>query len=88
MSQSRAEFMAKWGIQSDQELGDIITMLQTVMRSQFQRLRPEWSQEFGEDALKAIENMSTYYLSAVPSRLTYHDASRLLDRNDRSALQS
>ena len=36
MSQSRAEFMAKWGIQSDQELRDIVTILQTVMRSQFQ----------------------------------------------------
>jgi hypothetical protein len=63
MSQTRAEFMAKWGIQSDQELAEIITMLQTVMRSQFQRLRPRWIQEYGEDTLRAIESMHTYYPS-------------------------
>jgi len=64
MSQSRAEFMAKWGIQSDQELWEIITTLQTVMRSQFQRLRPKWSQQFGEETLQAVENMPTYYPGA------------------------
>jgi hypothetical protein len=52
--------MAKWGIQSDQELGDIVTILQTVMRSQFQRLRPKWSQQFGEETLQAIESMCDY----------------------------
>ena len=52
--------MAKWGIQSDQELGDIVTILQTVMRSQFQRLRPKWSREFGEETLQAIESMCDY----------------------------
>jgi hypothetical protein len=36
MSQSREGFMAKWGIRSDQELGDIITILHAVMRSEFQ----------------------------------------------------
>ena len=68
MSQSRAEFMAKWGIQSDQELGDILTILETVIRSQFQRLRPKWSQQFGEETLQAIESMPTYYpsTSATP----------------------
>jgi hypothetical protein len=64
MSESRAEFMAKWGIHSDQELKDIITILQTVIRLQFQRLRPKWRREFGEEALQAIENMSTYYPSS------------------------
>ena len=63
-SQSRAEFKAKWGIQSDQELRDIITVLQAVTRSQFQRLRPKWRREFGEETLQAIENMSTYYPSS------------------------
>jgi hypothetical protein len=52
--------MAKWGIQSDQELGEIVTILQTVMRSQFQRLRPKWSQQFGEETLQAVECMPTY----------------------------
>ena len=56
--------MAKWGIQSDQELGDIVTILQTVMRSQFQRLRPKWSQQFGEDVLDAIEQMPTFWPSS------------------------
>ena len=56
--------MAKWGIQSDQELGDIVMILQTVMRSQFQRLRPKWSQQFGEETLQAVENMPRYYPSA------------------------
>jgi hypothetical protein len=69
MSQSREEFMAKWGIQSDQELGDIITILHAVMRSEFQRLRPKWSQQFGEKTLLAVESMSTYYpsTSATPA---------------------
>jgi hypothetical protein len=68
MSQSREEFMAKWGIQSEQELTDIVTMLQTVMQSQFQRLRPRWSQEYGEETLRAVESMPTYYpsTSATP----------------------
>jgi hypothetical protein len=86
MSQTRAEFMAKWGIQSDQELRDIITVLQAVMRSQFQRLRPKWRREFGEETLQAIESMLTYCPSAFPSGLIYHDVSSLFDRNDRSAL--
>jgi hypothetical protein len=64
MSQSRAEFKAKWGIQSDQELRGIITILETVIRSQFQRLRPKWSQQFGEETLQAIENMPIYSPSA------------------------
>jgi hypothetical protein len=38
MTQDREQFMAKWGIQSDQELRDIVTILQAVMRSQFQGL--------------------------------------------------
>jgi hypothetical protein len=63
MSQSRAEFMAKWGIHSDQELRDIITILQTVVQAQFQRLRPKWSQQFGEETLQAVESTPTYYLS-------------------------
>jgi len=33
---SREEFMARWGIKSEQELRDIIIILQTVMKSQFQ----------------------------------------------------
>jgi hypothetical protein len=65
MSQGRAEFMAKWGMRSDEELGDIITILQTVMRSQFQRLRPKWSKQFGEETLQAIESMPTYYPGAA-----------------------
>jgi hypothetical protein len=64
ISQTREEFMAKWGIRSDQELGDIITILHAVMRSEFQRLRPKWSQQFGEKTLQAIESMPTYYPSA------------------------
>ena len=52
--------MAKWGIQSDQELGDMVTILRTVMRSQFQRLRPKWSREFGEETLQAVESMRDY----------------------------
>jgi ElaB/YqjD/DUF883 family membrane-anchored ribosome-binding protein len=63
MSQSREEFMAKWGIQSEQELRDIVTMLQSVMESQFKRLRPRWSQEYGEETLQAVERMPTYYPS-------------------------
>ena len=63
-SQSRAEFKAKWGIQSDQELRDIITVLQAVTRSQFQRLRPKWRREFGEETLQAIEGMPAYYPSS------------------------
>jgi hypothetical protein len=59
-----AEFMAKWGIQSDQELREIITALQAVMRPQFQRLRPKWRREFGEETLQAVENMPTCYPSA------------------------
>jgi hypothetical protein len=69
MSQSREEFMAKWGIQSDQELRDIVTMLQTVMQSQFERLRPRWSQEYGEDTLQAIESMPTYYPSTSATHI-------------------
>jgi hypothetical protein len=69
MSESREEFMAKWGIQSDKELRDITTILEIVARSQFQRLRPKWSQQFGEKTLKAIESMPTYYprTSATPA---------------------
>ncbi|MGD0550973.1 MAG: hypothetical protein ABSA81_10600 [Candidatus Bathyarchaeia archaeon] len=60
MSQSRAEFMAKWGIHSDQELKDIITILHAIIRSQFQRLRPKWRREFGEETLQAIESLHTF----------------------------
>jgi hypothetical protein len=63
MSQSSAEFMAKWGIQSEQELKDIVTMLQTVMRLQFQQLRPGWSRKFGEEVLQAVESMPTFWPS-------------------------
>ncbi|MGD0550828.1 MAG: hypothetical protein ABSA81_09860 [Candidatus Bathyarchaeia archaeon] len=56
--------MAKWGIHSDQELRDIITILQALTRSQFQRLRPKWRREFGEETLQAIEGMPAYYPSA------------------------
>jgi hypothetical protein len=68
MSHGRAEFMARWGIQSDQELVEIVTMLHAVMRSQFEQLRPRWSQEYGEETLQAIESMPTYYhrTSATP----------------------
>jgi hypothetical protein len=69
MSQSREQFMAKWGIQSDQELRDIVTMLQTVIQSQFQRLRPRWSQEYGEDTLQAIESTPTYYPSTSATHI-------------------
>jgi hypothetical protein len=71
MSQGRAEFMARWGIRSDQELMDIITILQTVMRSQFQRLRPKWSQEFGEETLQAIESMVTTNTHSAPDASDY-----------------
>jgi len=64
MSESRVEFMAKWGIHSDQELRDIIIILEAVMRSQFQRLRPKWRREFGEETLQAIEDMPACYPSA------------------------
>jgi hypothetical protein len=56
--------MARWGIHSDRELRDITTILQIVARSQFQRLRPKWSQQFGEKTLEAVEGMPTYYPSA------------------------
>ena len=75
-SQSRAEFMAKWGIQSDQELRDIITILQAVMRLHFQRLRPKWRREFGEETLQAIESMATFWPSTsattIARMLTAH----------------
>jgi hypothetical protein len=45
------------------DLGDIITILQVVMQSQFLRLRPGLSQEHGEDTLQAIESMPAYYPS-------------------------
>jgi hypothetical protein len=64
MSENPDKFMAKWGIQSNQELKDIITILRAVMQSEFQRLRPKWSQQFGERTLKAVESMPTYYPSA------------------------
>jgi len=69
MSQTREEFKAKWGIKSDQELQDIITILQTVMRLQFQRLRPKWSQQFGEEVLQAVESMNPVWAgpSAAPA---------------------
>jgi hypothetical protein len=57
MSQTREEFMAKWGIKSEQELRDTIAILQSVMKLEFQRLRPKWSQQFGEDVLEAVESM-------------------------------
>ena len=63
MSESPEEFMTKWGIQSKRELGDIVTILEIVARSEFQRLRPKWSQQFGEKTLKAIESTPTYYPS-------------------------
>jgi hypothetical protein len=68
-NESAEEFMAKWGIQSNRELGDIITILHAVMRSEFQRLRPKWSQQFGEKTLLAVESMPTYYpsTSATPA---------------------
>jgi hypothetical protein len=71
MSETPEEFMAKWGIHSDQELRDITMILQIVARSQFQRLRPKWSQQFGEKTLKAVESMRTYYpsTSATPAPL-------------------
>jgi hypothetical protein len=58
MSQTREEFMAKWGIKSEEELTDTVTILQTLMKLQFQRLRPKWVQQFGEDVLKAVESMN------------------------------
>jgi hypothetical protein len=64
MSESPEEFMAKWGIKSKGELGDIVTILEIVARSEFQRLRPKWSQQFGEKTLLAVESTSTYYLSS------------------------
>jgi hypothetical protein len=55
--------MARWGIQSDKELRDITTILQIVARSEFQRLRPKWSREYGDETLQAIESMPPYYPS-------------------------
>lgn len=49
--------MAKWGIKSEQELRDTVTILHRVMKLEFQRLRPKWSQQFGEDVLEAVESM-------------------------------
>jgi len=46
--QGREEFMAKWDIQSDEDLMDIVGVLHALMRSEFRRLRPKWSQQFGE----------------------------------------
>jgi hypothetical protein len=57
MSLALRSFMTKWGIESEQELRDTITILQTLMKLQFQRLRPKWSQMFGEDLLEAVERM-------------------------------
>ena len=48
--------MAKWGIKSEEELTDTIAILQTLMRLEFQRLRPKWVQQFGEDVLEAVES--------------------------------
>jgi hypothetical protein len=57
MSQAVRSFMTEWGIESEQELRDTITILQTLMKLQFQRLRPKWSRQFGEDVLEAVERM-------------------------------
>jgi hypothetical protein len=57
MSQAVRSFMTKWGIESEQELRDTITILQTLMKEQFRRQRPKWSQIFGEDVLEAVERM-------------------------------
>jgi hypothetical protein len=57
MSQAVRSFMTKWGIESEQELRDMITILQTLMKLQFRRLRPRRSQIFGEDVLEAVERM-------------------------------
>jgi hypothetical protein len=57
MSQGREDFMAKWGITSEQEMKDIAAILQKIMRMQLKTMRPKWSREFGEDVLKAIERM-------------------------------
>ena len=78
MRQAWGEFMARWGIQSSQELRDIVTILQAVMRSQFQRLRPQWSQQPREEALEAIECMPTFRLSpsgifVAHTSTPYHD---------------
>jgi hypothetical protein len=69
MSESPEKFMTKWGIQSKRELGDIVTILEVVARSEFERLRPRWSQQFGEKTLRAIEGTPTYYpsTSAAPN---------------------
>lgn len=47
--------MPKWGITFERELKDIATILQKVMRMQLETLRPKWSQQFGEEALRAVE---------------------------------
>jgi hypothetical protein len=52
------------------DLGDIITIFQAVMQSQFQRPRPKWSQECGEDTLQAIESMPTYHASTSATPIT------------------
>jgi len=69
MSKSPEEFMVKWGIQSKRELGDIVKILEIVARSEFERLRPKWSQQFGEKTLRAVESMPTFYpsTSATPA---------------------
>jgi hypothetical protein len=53
---TRQEFIAKWGIKSEQELDDIVMILRAVMQSSFKRLRPKWAATFGEDVMKAIED--------------------------------
>jgi hypothetical protein len=69
MSQAREEFMKKWGIESEQELKDIIKILRTIMKLQFQRMRPKWSQQFGEEVLEAVEGMTPVWAgpSAAPT---------------------
>jgi len=49
--------MARWGIRSERELKDTVRILRAIMKLEFQRMRPMWSQQFGEEVLEAVESV-------------------------------
>jgi hypothetical protein len=71
MSRAVRSFMTKWGIESEEELRDMITILQALMKLQFRRLRPKWSRMFGEDVLEAVERMDYNRKERIFVEFTY-----------------
>jgi hypothetical protein len=57
---AREQFMGKWGINREEELRDIITILEMLMGMQFRRLRRKRVQEFSIEVIEAIEGTPTW----------------------------